>query len=109
VKLFASATEAAIELLALFVATAGGNVEDGVAVAVVTVGNVVEKCEVVVWARTDLPPRELRRMASATIRFHAVFQILYVRKLLRDNNIHRPNKRVAVHFASRQRSAIRCR
>lgn len=70
-NLFASATEAAIELLALFVATEGGNAEAGV--AVVAARSVVEEGDAVVWARTDPPPRKLRRMAVEMIRFHADF------------------------------------
>jgi hypothetical protein len=71
VDLFASAIEAAIELLGLLVAAAGGNAEAGE--AVVTVRSVVEEGEVLVWARKDPPPRKLRRMAVEMIRFHADF------------------------------------
>jgi hypothetical protein len=71
VNLFATATATAIALLALPVATAGGNADSSV--AVVTARSAVEEGEVLVWARTDPPPRKLRRMAVEMIRIHADF------------------------------------
>jgi hypothetical protein len=71
VNLFASATEAAIELLALLVATAGGNAEAGE--AIVTARSVIEEGEVVAWARTDPTPMKPRRTAVDMFRFHADF------------------------------------